>query len=117
MPITNKITCLGWPCTITLGTKVWHNEQHTASKNSGTLWFRHDKVTAHLPPELGGDKELDGFLQTKEQKVGQRLVTSVTAHCRDQGIIQGEFGLISFVKWLLEKNGVAPKQLAKKERI
>ena len=114
MPQQNQLTVLGWPCTITVGNTTWHNDSHTPSTSTGTLWYQHNTVRVHLPAELGGPKDLEGYIQVSEKKYGTRRETVTSAIYRNTGIINGEFGLISLVKWLLEQNGISPKQMAKR---
>lgn len=110
----NTLTCLGWTCSIEAGTKHWSKEDHSPT-TTGTLWWRQDKITVHRPSEAGGDKKLDGFVQVKEVKntATGRLQTVTSAHYKDKSVAVGQFGLLSFVKWLLEQNGIAPKSIAK----
>lgn len=112
-PMANKLreTVLGWPVTVHVGERVWATAEHRPHPKTGTIWYRCDKLTVHLPPELGGDRDLDGHVQHREKLVGKKVVPDILAVCRDQTVREGEFGALSFYCWLLRCNGIIPKQL------
>lgn len=44
------------------GEQIYHHGNHHPCRETGTIWYRHDKVFV-------GDRQLEGFIQVKERRL------------------------------------------------
>lgn len=85
------------------GEKMYVNGNHHPCRQTGTIWYRHDKLILRLAD--GKEQVLEGMIQTKERKprgIGSRLPKRIeVSTCFGQWSVPG-----ASVEWLLKMNNI-----------